>query len=242
MRTILSKKIKASVVALALQFTAVASVHAGGATLLHLPIAGVTAENRDRCAELFAEKFRPVLIDWKNGDVKMTKEGSSDVVVLRPDRGQISLSDVESALEGSPFTIERERLEYFGLLRICIKETADYEKHTDALATLDGKKLQTHVVETADGEVWITLRDTTRNTMLPPAEKRKRSIITHARLTEYLSENELSLVAILWGRHPLDYSEPFRETNGKSYAEAWRGEAYGARPAATAGEKNVSQR
>lgn len=233
---------KASLAAFALQLGVIASVHAGGASVLQLPIEGVTTENSDQCAKLFEEEFAPVLINWKNGDVKIIKNGASNLVVLRPERGQISLSDVEKALEGSPFTIERERLEYFSLVRVCIGKIADHEKYVRALATLDGKKLQTHVVENADGSLWVTLRDPTRNTTIPLVEKRKRALITHGRLTSFLSENKISLVAISWGHHRLDYSESYSETYGKSYSEVWRGESYGARLAAPGVERTERKR
>lgn len=221
MKTRLTKKMKAGLVALAFQLGVVASSHAGGGSVLQLPIEGVTAENSNQCANLFEEKFAPALTrPWNNVHVKMFKEGSTNLIQLRPERGQISLSDVEKALKGSPFTIKREQLEYISLVRLRIGKIADHEKLTKALATLDGKKLQTHTVEDKDGSLWITLRDPTRNTAIPLIEKRKRTLITHQRLTRYLSENKINLLAISWGHHRLDHSE------------VWRGVSFGARPAA----------
>ena len=228
---------KVGLAAFALHLGVIADAHAGGGSLLHLPIEGVTTENRAQCAKLFEKKFGTVLINWKNGDVKMIKDGSTDMVVLRPDRGQISLGDVERALKGSPFNIKREQLEYFSLLRLRIGKVADYEKHVKALATLDGKKLQRHSVENEDGSLWITLRESTRNTAIPRVEKRKQTLVTHQRLTKYLSKNKINLIEISWGNHPR------LEPHGNSYAEVWRGDSFGARPAATAveGKKHVKR-
>jgi hypothetical protein len=226
MKTMLDRKMKLALVAFALHLGLVANIHAGGGSLLHLPIEGVTKGNRDQCAKLFEQKFGPVLINWRNGDVKMLKDGSINLVELRPERGQISLGDVEKVLKGSPFSIKREQLEYFSLVRLRIGRIADREKHVESLATLDGKKFQTHSVENADGSLWITLRDPVRNTAIPLVEKRTQTLVTHRRLTNYLSKHKINLIEISWGHNR-------RLDTGKFYREAWRGDHFGARPAAT---------
>ena len=230
MKTRLRRELKIGLVAFAMHLGVIASVSAGGASLLQLPIEGVTPENSDQCAKLFGERFRPVLIDWKDGDVKMIKQGATIMVQLRPDRGQVSLGDVEKALKGSPFSIKRDQLEYFSLLRLRIGKVGDPEKHIMALATLDGKKLQTHSVENEDGSRWITLREPSRNLKYSRYEERRQALIAHRRLTRYLSENKIELLEISWGNHPL------LEPHGESYAEVWRGESFGAQLVATAAE------
>lgn len=208
---------KVGLAVFALQLGIIANAHAGGASVLQLPIEGVTKENSDQCAKLFEKVFSSVLINWKNGNVKMIKEGSTNLVQLRPERGQISLSEIERALKGSPFSIKREQLVYVSLLRLHIGKVEDHEKHVDALANLDGKKLTTHFVVNADGSLWITLRDPTRNAAISVREKREKTLMTHRRLTRYLSENKIDLIAISWGRHRTEQ------------AEAWRGDFFGAR-------------
>jgi hypothetical protein len=226
---------KASLAALALQFGVVGIVHAGGASVLHLPIEGVTATNSDQCTELLQEKFAPVLLAWKDEAVKIVKDGSTNMVQLRPERGPISLGDVEKALKGSPFSINRDQLEYFSMLRLRIGKIESHEKHVEALATLDGKTLQKRSVENEDGSVWITLRDPIRNKAITLAEKRKQVIITHERLTEYCSENDIKLIEISWGNIHR------RMPSGRSYAEVWRGNSYGARPDRAEKDKHVEK-
>lgn len=235
MKIKLSHRMKASLAALALQFGVVGFVHAGGASVLHLPIEGVTATNSDECTKLLQEKFAPVLLVWKDAAVKTIKDGSTNMVQLRPERGSISLGDVEKALKGSPFAINRDQLEYFSLLRLRIGKIESHEKHVEALATLDGKKLQKHSVENEDGSVWITLRDPIRNKAVTLAEKRKQVLVTHERLTEYCSENEIKLIEISWG------NVPGLEPSGRSYVEVWRGNTYGARPAGAGRDEQVEK-
>lgn len=228
---------------LGLHFGGTANVQAGGASLLQLPIEGITAENQAQCKQLFEKTFRPILINWKNGDAKIIKDGSTDMIVLRPDHGQISLSDVERALKGSPFSIKRDQLEYFSLLRLRIKKVVDYQTHVKALATLDGKKLQTHSVENKDGSIWITFRDVTRNSTTPRAEKRKRSLITHQRLTSYCTQNKINLLEVSWGRIPfLDDRTSWSDGGSGTRPEIWRGDYFGARlaPKAKAGEEKAT--
>jgi hypothetical protein len=233
MKMQLPKQMKASLVAFALQLAIVASAHAGGPTILQLPIEGVTEENSHQCAKLFEEKFGPVLINWKNGDVRIIKDGSTNLVALRPDRGQISLAEVEKVIEGSPFSIRREQLEYFSLVRLRIGKVPNHEKHIKGLASLDGKKLQAQYVENKDGSLWITLRDTARNTAISFPEKRKRSLVSHKRLMKHLSENKIELLEISWGcRQEIDHRLSWSDGSSGTRPELWRGDYFGARIAA----------
>jgi len=88
---------------------------AGGPPMLCLPIDGVTAENADECTKLLAAKlgnkvfpgnedFRPIAIRQFGKQWYLTFYFVKDV----------ALSDVETALEGSSFSIPRERLHFFG--------------------------------------------------------------------------------------------------------------------------------
>ncbi len=184
---------KTGLAALVVQIGIIAGAHAGGAAVLHLPIEGVTAKNFDQCAELLREKFAPALLDWKGVDVKLIKDEGHNLVQLRPERGHLSLGEVEKALVGSPFSIKRDQLEYLSSIRLRIGKTADPEKLANALVTLDGKKLHTRIREDRDGSFLITLRD--------PRVDRGKSIplFTHQRLTSYLSKNKVKLISISWG-------------------------------------------
>ena len=72
-RSTINRAMAVGLAAFAFYLGVIADAHAGGASLLHLPIEGVTEENRAQCVKLFEQKFGEVLIDWKNGDVKMIK-------------------------------------------------------------------------------------------------------------------------------------------------------------------------
>ncbi|MGI9243888.1 MAG: hypothetical protein ACR2RV_24035 [Verrucomicrobiales bacterium] len=201
MKMQLPKQMKASLVAFALQLAIVASAHAGGPAILQLPIEGVTEENSHQCAKLFEEKFRPVLTSWNKPvaggylGARMIKNGATNLIVLRPERGEISLSEIDKALKGSPFTVKREQLEYIRLMQLRIGKIKDHEKLVKALATLDGKKLLTDTVEDTDGSLFITLS-------VPHPERGKSDpLITHQRLSRFLSKNKINLIEISWGQN-----------------------------------------
>ena len=188
-----TKNLKLGLLVLALQLSVIGCVLAGGPAILHLPLEGVTAENSDQCTKLFEKKFGNILTNWKSGDVKMIKDGNTNLVQLRPERGEISLSEVEHALKGSPFSIKREQLEFISVMQIRIENIADYEKVIRPLETLDGKKLQSHTVKGEDGNLFITLSG--------PNLKNGKSIplITHQRLSNYLTKHKIKLISISWG-------------------------------------------
>ncbi|MFT5467824.1 MAG: hypothetical protein ACI8UO_002931 [Verrucomicrobiales bacterium] len=194
MKMVPTNKLKTILAAFALQLGIFAGANAGGPAILHLPIEGVTSENSDQCAKLFEEKFASVITLWKGGDIKMIKDGSTNLIQVRPENGQISLSDVEKALEGSPFSIKREQLEFISVVQLRIEKIEEPEKLVRALETLDGKKLQGYAHKETDGILLITLMDPRLN--IPPDERGVMPLITHQRLTSYLSENGVKLISI----------------------------------------------
>lgn len=126
-------RIKTGLVALALQFGIVAGAHAGGPALLQLPLEGVTAKNSTQYTKLIEEKLGVVVSGWNNsasGNREKVKDGSTNVIQFQLGRKDALLSDVEKVLEGSPFTIKREELEYFGVVQLRIGKIADHEKLT----------------------------------------------------------------------------------------------------------------
>ncbi len=112
-------------------------VQAGGPPMLCLPVDGVTAENVDECTKLLAAKlenklfpgnedFRPIEIRQFGKQWYLTFYFLEDV----------ALSDVESALEGSSFSIPRDRLHFFGHVVLEIDAGATLPKVL--MAGLDG--------------------------------------------------------------------------------------------------------
>ena len=100
---------------LAAIWLASAQARAGGPPMLCLPIDGVTAENADECTKLLtarlenklfpkAEEFRSIGIRQVGDQWYLTFYFAEDV----------ALSEVEAALEGSRFSIPRDRLHFFG--------------------------------------------------------------------------------------------------------------------------------
>lgn len=183
---------KATISALvALALTAVAN--AGGPALLQLPVEGVTSKNSDQCEKLLEEKLGPVLSNWNNpargGDVRMIVEKPTNLVQLRPGRSQLSLGEIEKALKGSPFSINREQLVYVGVVQFEIGKMEDHEKLVSKLGELDGVKMGVSAEKNKDGTILITLSD---------PQHRAGVIVTHKRLAGFLAENNLELNAVSW--------------------------------------------
>lgn len=191
---------KTALVAFALQLGVIASTQAGGPAILQLPIEGLTAKNSDQCVKLFETKFASVLSSWDNGDVKMIKVGSTHFVQLRPELGHISLSDVEKALKGSPFSINREQLMYISVIQLRIGKIENHKKLVHALATLDGKKLTGYSRKHEDGTITITLFSPELNKAHEEAGL-VHPLFSHKRLTGYLSKNKVKLISISWGNN-----------------------------------------
>ena len=189
MKTNPTNTMKAALMALALTTAA----YAGGPALLQLPVEGVTPKNSAQCEKLLEEKLGPVLANWKNGaggdDVKMLVKDSLNLIQLRPGRDQLSLGDVEKALKGSPFSIKRDQLQYVGVVQLQIGEMKDHKKFVSKLAALDGKNLVTMTEKSKGGGLLITLRDPKYGIGV---------VISHQRLTSFLTENKVKLNSISW--------------------------------------------
>jgi hypothetical protein len=106
---------------------------AGGPPMLCLPIDGVTAENADECAKLFADglesklfppegRFRPLEL----------REFANQWYLTFYIRDDVTLSEVESALEHSNFSIPRDRLHFFGHVVLEIDASATVPKEVAA--------------------------------------------------------------------------------------------------------------
>ena len=185
MKTNPTTTLKAALIALALSATA----HAGGPALLQLPVEGVTPKNSAQCEKLLEEKLGPSLSNWNNGaqggDVQMLVKDSQNLIQLRPGRAPLSLADIETVLKGSPFSIKRDQLEFIGVMHVQVGKMNDHEKFAEQLAAIDGKNLMAYSEVTKDGNVMITLTLHNKG-------------VTHKRLTSYLTENKVDLIAISW--------------------------------------------
>jgi len=190
-----TKTIKAGLVALALQLGIVACVYGGGPGRLRLPVEGLTAKNSKQCIKLVEEKLNDFLAKGSGttsgrGHVHFVKDGSANLIQLSFVRGKVSLSEIEKALEGSSFSINRDKLEFVGVVQLRIEKIASHEKLISALANLDDQKLRFQTEKDKDGSLLITLRD---------QKLAGDPLLTHQRLTSYLSENKVKLISISWG-------------------------------------------
>lgn len=188
--------LQAGLLALGIQIASITSSLAGGAALLELPINGVTPENSKQCVKLFEDQLGDVLSGWTNTssrDVSLIEHGTYTSIRMRLGRGHISLTKVEEILEGSPFSLKREQLEFVGVIRLRLEKVDDPEKFAAAIAKIDGKNLRHQSATTEDGQVIVTLSE--RNNDDTP-------LFTHQRLRNFLDAQGAKLVAIDWGISP----------------------------------------
>jgi len=131
---------------------------AGGPPMLCLPIDGVTAENADECTKLLtarlesklfpkAEEFRPIEIRQFGDQWYLTFYFADDV----------ALSEVETALEDSNFSIPRERLHFFGHVVLEIdagsapsKELVAGLEALEFVSVSESKAITNHLLLTVD--------------------------------------------------------------------------------------------
>jgi hypothetical protein len=114
----MSHKLSAFAVAAALSLLP-GELLAGGPPRLCLPIAGVTADNASACAKL----IRDGLGDKRGlrAPVEVRRHEGQAYVVFPFNVERLKLSNVEAALEGSAFSIPREKLRVFGLVTLEIE-------------------------------------------------------------------------------------------------------------------------
>jgi hypothetical protein len=96
-------------------FLASGQARAGGPPMLCLPIDGVTAENADECTKLLAAKLGKMVFpgneDFRQIEIRQFGKQWYLTFYFVED---VALIDLESALEGSNFSIPRDRLHFFG--------------------------------------------------------------------------------------------------------------------------------
>jgi hypothetical protein len=110
--------------------------HAGGPPRLIIPIDGVTPESVKECADLFSAKLTDKL--WRF-DRSVELQRHSEQWYLTFSMGDdVDLGGVVEALQGSPFSIPREELRFFG--PVCLKLDADAAVRKDLLSDLEELK------------------------------------------------------------------------------------------------------
>ena len=90
---------------------------AGGPPMLCLPIDGVMAENVDECTELLTTKLESKLFPKAGGfrAIEVRQFGDQWYLTFYF-ANDVTLSEVATALEGSSFSIPRDRLHFFGYI------------------------------------------------------------------------------------------------------------------------------
>jgi len=102
------RKLAIPTIAIGLLLTPV-QLMAGGPPRLCVPIDGVTAENAAQCAKLLAKSLGDEV-----DHVAVRQNEKQWYATFNFNREHVSLSDIEAALKGSPFSVPRDKLWLFG--------------------------------------------------------------------------------------------------------------------------------
>lgn len=156
--------------AFALTIVLASHAHAGGPPRLNLPLAGVDEASASACKDLLSAKLKNA--NWKgdaaqwNG-VNVFQRGDQWYLGFYM-KDDVSLADVEAALKGSTFAVDREHMRLFGHVTLVIKTDAGNDK---AIETAIASIPQASVVKTErkDGDLLATIA-----MPYPPAEDSNR--------------------------------------------------------------------
>ena len=85
---------------------------AGGPACLSVPVEGVTADNAPACGELLSVKLADHLASG-SPRVELRQQGNQWYLTCYLGK-DVSLSDISAALKGSPFSVPRDKLHFFG--------------------------------------------------------------------------------------------------------------------------------
>lgn len=123
-------KLTLSVVAAALWMSP-APLLAGGLPRLCLPVSGVTADNANECAKRIAK-----VTGIKAEKVELRENNQQWYALFSVNCEQVTLSVLDTALKGSPFSIPRDNLRLFGqvVLEVEIGTAAEQKLLTDLKA------------------------------------------------------------------------------------------------------------
>lgn len=180
--------LKAGFLILGLHLTLASSAHAGGPALLDLPITGLNAKNGPQLVEQLSTRLEDKL--GPHGQVSLAAAGRDGLVRIRLGWNRIvTLDDVDRALQGTEFRIDRNQLQFFGVVRLEVKGIKDLAALETALAPeADQKNLLTRPLK--EGTTAITITDPRRD---------PGNLFTHRDLIRIVKEHGGQLTSINWG-------------------------------------------
>jgi len=128
---------------------------AGGPPRLCLPIDGVTSDNAAVCTRRIGDALDARGVE--HGDVEILHHGGQGYVVVSFNVPYVTLSTIESALDGSPFSIPRHKLRPFGHAVLVID--GDSTASDDLIDDLNAlEHVEVDESELRDGALLVTLR------------------------------------------------------------------------------------
>lgn len=137
----MSRVLPIATVALLVVFAPV-QLFAGGPPRLCLPIDGVTAENAEVCAKRLADALREINPRaYAQETVEMRKESEQWYAICRI-WNEVQLSDIDAALEGTGFTVPRDKLRLFSMVTLQVAHALPRDSVIELLAALPGVSVE----------------------------------------------------------------------------------------------------
>jgi hypothetical protein len=167
------------------------STFAGGPGLLKLPVEGLTSQNQQQCEQLLQSKLKEQLVqenNWKYG-YALVGENDGTHILVNPGSSTVSLAEIEKALEGSPYRIDRNQLLFRGVVRI------------EASKQLDAKALRTAL---SDGGTGVnvterTLKDGSHSFVVNTLKREGAPLLSYRDLMAVVKKQHAELHSISWG-------------------------------------------
>jgi hypothetical protein len=152
----MSRNLSSSLIA-AVLLLAPANLFAGGRPILILPVDGVNSTNAQACVDLLNARLKDKF--WEHGNDPQTVrivERKHQSFVAFDMGGDVTLGDVQAALEGSKFSIPQDRLHFFG--HVVLEIDAKGEARQALLSDLDAlAHLSVAESKTENGVLRVTI-------------------------------------------------------------------------------------
>lgn len=179
---------KAGLLLVGLHLTVVSTAQAGGGAYLDLPVTGLTNRTGPQLIEQLSSGLEPKL--GKHGKVTLPTAGRDGTVrILLGWNRILTLDDVDEALKGSEFRVDRNQLQFFGAIRLEVKGIDDLDALKKALFP-EGSEHSFFSRNGAEATTVLTITS---------ARRGQNALFTHRELQRIMGEQGGQLTSINWG-------------------------------------------
>ncbi len=162
---------------------------AGGPGWLHLPVDGLTEENREACVKLVREKLKASIMPSSSPSHQVNvKDG---FVHMPLGSKPVSLADFEAALKGSAFKIPMDELVFDRVVRFKIDRADSLEDLSADLSVSPDIHVSTRKLD--QGEISILVQD---------RRGRRKALLAYRDLKRIIADHGAKLIDVTWGADP----------------------------------------